>query len=158
MSIYLLHILSMISVFFFIVFCIFRFLVARDWFHLFVFARNLFFIRKTAISGNIWGICYKFVWDRKSFIVVDNYNITVLGIGDADGVCPWSAFSWWLLCYVSKRTLWTNVCVAKPTSSVSCIWWRLCYPTVDWFKYYKVVFHQKFHSFIKTCSGNISSR
>ena len=155
---YLLHILSMISVFFFIVFCIFRFLVTRNWFHLFVFARNLFFIRKPAISGNIWSICYKFVWDRKSFIVVDNYNITVVGIGDADGVCPWSGFSWWWLCYVSKRTLWPSVCVAKPTSSASCIWWRLCYPTVDWFKCYKVVFNQKFHSLIKTCSGNISSR
>ena len=34
--------------------------------------------------------------------------------------------NWWLW-YTSKRTIWTSACVAKPTSSASCSWWWLLY-------------------------------
>ena len=35
--------------------------------------------------------------------------------------------SWWWLCYMSKRIIWTSACVAKPASSASCSWWWLRY-------------------------------
>ena len=38
-----------------------------------------------------------------------------------------ASWSWWWLCYMSKRIIWTSACVAKPMSSVSCSWWWLCY-------------------------------
>lgn len=78
---------------FFLILINFIFLTAWNWYHLFILAQNYFIIQETAISGNIWGVCYKSIWGRKSFIIVDNFNITVVGIGDGDRVCYWSGFS-----------------------------------------------------------------
>ena len=78
---------------FFIVLNLFRFLVEQNWCHLFAFAWNFFFICKTYISGNIWSIYYKSISDRENFIILDNYYINVVGVGDVDGVCSWSGFS-----------------------------------------------------------------
>ena len=78
---------------FFIVLNLFRFLVERNWCHLFAFAWNFFFIWKTYISANIWSIYDKSISDRENFIILDNYYINVVGVGDVDGVCSWSGFS-----------------------------------------------------------------
>ena len=39
--------------------------------------------------------------------------------------------SWWCLCYMSTCIIWTSTCVAKLTSSVSCSWWWLCWNVLE---------------------------
>ena len=155
---------------FFLILINFIFLTAWNWYHLFILAQNYFIIQETAISGNIWGVCYKSIWGRKSFIIVDNFNITVVGIGDGDRVCYWSGFS--CVCFffffrscwfqLSSEYIYHDVwmCVLIRSLTVGCWLFDLIYWLENsiWNSGWLIKFHECFTcvSIICTCGPGIS--